>query len=444
MSLFKLVRSFVDPSAASTASASSTPLSPLSPHSHNSHDHWNAAASQLSHSLPLERMTVTDSMHEDASQLRADAVTQPSSPRERAAYSAAANRSLKHRWESHAHNSRSQRRRLHSSTAVNEEKAQPLLVDDDDDDSDSSRDSMDEESKQSLPSSLSSSASSPLFPSSVCFPSAPVSSVVSQPSVAVRVSMSVSADYSAMLAMGYTVRQARYATRLFNGDTEQAMMYLLDMESYKDALEIQIVQAELEAADEKDREEAGSGKRQHTPTGSSTSTWMRIFPKFSALSNTLVSLSPKSVSLRRTQSQPLPGDHMAAGSQGSSSMSSSSPSPIPVDDPAAPLSRVANHPPILSSPAPPSSPFACDTCTYVNEALGTVHCEMCGTGRPESEQQRNWSASLRQCGICFDSFPLSSMSTSAAPCAHLFCWSCFESYLLAQLDDNKTAGAAVS
>lgn len=337
----------------------------------------------------------------------------------------AVHRSLKHRWQSHLHNSRSQRRRLHS---CNADLTQPIHLDDEYSDSELDH-SSDDDNKHSLPSSQASSTSS--YNSATVVPAA-----LSPPGVAVHVSMSVSADYHSILAMGYTERQARYATRLFNGDEEQALAYLLDMEQHRDALEIQIVQAELESADEK-RDECGSGsKRQSTPSSSATSTWMRIFPRFTALSNTLVSLSPQSASLMRAQSQPLPGDHMAARSNEPGRMSSS-PSPIPVDNPAAPLSRIANHPLVPSAPAPPSSPFACDACTYVNEALGAAHCEMCGNSRPQSIEQHRWSASLRQCGICFDSFPLSSMCTSTAPCAHLFCWPCFDSYLLSQLDDNR-------
>ena len=434
MSLFKLVRSFVDPTASTASSTTSTPLSPLSLHSHSGHDIWRSPALQLSPTMTVERPAAgADSMHDEPTQPRSNTDMQsPPLHRESGGYAAAVNRSLKHRWESHVHTSRSQRRRLHSANIDLGSKAQPLvMLDDDDADSEMVSSSSEEDSKFSPLSSQSSSAS---VPSS--FPSISASTGPA-PSVAVRVSMSVAADFTAMLAMGYSLRQARYATRLFSGDEEQALLYLLDMEQYRDALEIQIVQAELEAADEKDRDDSGgSGKRRASPPANSTSTWMRIFPRFTALSNTLASLSPQSASLTRAQSQPLPGDHISAHSSISYSMSTS-PSPIPVDDPAAPLSRIAVHPPVLVAPAPPSSPFACDKCTYVNEALGTVHCEMCGKNRPESIEQRNWSASLRQCGICFDSLPLSSICTSKAPCAHLFCWSCFHSYLLTQLDENK-------
>ena len=371
--------------------------------------------------------------YQEDSQLRSGGHVDQSQPHViGSTYTVPVHRSLKHRWESRHHSSRSQRRRLYSSSVHHMERAEPLHLGDGDADSDMSGNS-EEDGKHSLPSSQSSAFTS--FASSPSSPAASTHSVLSPPSVAVRVSMSVAEDYSAMLTMGYTVRQARYATRLFNGDQQQALLYLLDMEQHKDALEIQIVQAELETADEKDREESGSGRRQLTPSGS-TSTWMRIFPRFTALSNTLASLSPQSASLRRTQSQPLPDAHTSAHSHGRTT-SSLSPSPIPMDDPAAPLSRLAIHPPVPSPPAAPNSPFACDTCTYVNEALGTTRCEMCGENRPESFEQRNWSASLRQCGVCFDLFPLSSMCTSRAPCAHLFCWSCFHSYLLAQLDENR-------
>ena len=381
--------------------------------------------------MSLERMSMADSMHDDRPPQQHNAATSVGS-------STAVNRSLKHRWDSHVHSRPSQRRRLHSNhIAANGDRAQPLILDDEHiADSGVGNSSDDEDSKHGLPSSRSSRASSASLPSTTPAAFASVPSTVTSPSMAVHVSMNVAEDYSAMSAMGYSLRQARYATRLFSGDTEQALLYLLDMDQHRDALEIQIVQAELEAADHKDREESGSGKRPGSASGGSTSTWMRIFPRFTALSNSLVSLSPQSASLRRTQSQPLPADHTAARSDAPSRMSSS-PSPIPIDDPAAPLSHTPHHPPVPSAPAPPDSPFACDTCTYVNEALGTVRCEMCATDRPQSVEQRQWAASLRQCGICFDSFPLSSMCTSTAPCGHLFCWSCFHSYLLSQLEENR-------
>ena len=422
MSLFRLVRSFVDPSGASTASTThATPTSPTSPHSHSSHDSWYLSSLQLSPGLPSQRAGM------------ADTGTQQNQPRSGAvspAHAASAeHRSLKHRWEPalHSHNSRSQRRRLLSSHAGVGDRTQPLLLDDadEDEDSDISVSSSEDDSKHTLPSSHSSSASSASAPSTA--PS---------PSVAVRVSMSVADEYSAMLSMGYSLRQARYATRLFNGDEEQALLYLLDMEQHKDALEIQIVQAELEAADEKERHEGGSGRQQPSPSDGSTSTWMRIFPRFTALSSTLASLSPQSASLKRAHSQPLPAEHAVAQSYGSFSPSAT-PSPIPVDDSSAPLPRIANHPVMPSEPVAPSSPFACDTCTYVNEALGAVHCEMCGTGRPPSAEQLAWNTSIRQCGVCFDSFPLESMCTARAPCGHLFCWPCFHSYLQTAVEDNK-------
>ena len=416
MSLFRLVRSFVDLTPASPAATTSPPPSPPSPHSHSSPDGWHSSSFQLS------PMSLEQAAQVDASTARGSSST------------SAVNRSLKHRWEPHnqrtaAIQGRSQRRRLHSNNIAHDDRAQRLIDDDYDSDIDTDGD---DDSKHSLPSSQSSHSSATSYPSHSSSSSSFTTAV--PPSMDVRVSMSVTSDYSAMLSMGYTIRQARYATRLFNGDEEQALLYLLDMEQHKDALEIQITQAELEAADEKESSSgrSGGGARPASASGNSTSTWMRILPRFTALSNTLMSLSPQSASLKRAQSQPLPADHAH-----SSSSLSPSPSPIPVEDPSAPLSRVPNHPPVPSPPSPPLSPFACDTCTYVNEALGTAHCELCGTARPQSIEQREWSASLQPCAICFDLFPLSSMCTGSAPCGHLFCWSCFHSYLLSQLDDNR-------
>ena len=271
-------------------------------------------------------------------------------------------------------------------------------------------------------------------------------------SMHVRVSMSVvPPDYTPILSMGYTLRQAAYATRLCHDDVDAALDYLLDMDGHRDELEIQIVQAELETED-RERREGEEGERRkgvgQGAGGGGTSPaggrWLRLFPRFTSLSQSIsTALDRSSSALSRSSSQPTDGaDARRASARGVRSPSPS-PSPSPSacvgEDEAGQLSRVALHPPVPSPPPRPTDPFECAVCTYIN-CEGEAECAMCGTARPAGEKERAWQASLRPCGICFDLLPLSSMCTATSPCGHLFCWPCSDAYIVSRVEDNRVLG----
>ena len=249
--------------------------------------------------------------------------------------------------------------------------------------------------------------------------------------------------------MGYTLRQAVFATRLFNDDTEGGLLYLMDMDEHRDELEIQITQAELEeererAEEERRKRREGTGGRWRRGKGAGDSPsnqggWLRLFPRFT-------SSTPFSRASSQPQSGQSAGDEGKAGGEGGWGRTSHVPSPSPSVSPSLSpyvdvgvdesiLSRVPPHRPNPSPPPRPTSPFACDVCTFLNSEGG--ECGMCGTVRPLTEMERVWESSLRSCGICFDAMPLSALATATSPCGHLYCPSCYHSYLLSRVEENR-------
>ena len=306
-----------------------------------------------------------------------------------------------------------------------------------------------DEHKQLAPSAAAASSSFPLSP----WAAAPL-----PPSLSVRVSVSgPSPDYSPILSMGYSLRQAVYASRLFNDDVEQALVFLIDMDDHRDELEIQIVQAELEDEERERAAEEDRKRRQQSVTPKAAS-WLRLFPRFSptasssssqAGSRAASSASPHPAKdLERAASEPSARPPAASSLLSSSALSSPLPSPLPseLDDSPipgddfplhSPLSRVPPHPAPVSPPPAPESPFACSACTFINDCAPWEACAMCGSERTAWPAQQAWRQSLRQCGICFDSFPAASLCTAAAACGHLFCWSCFYHFLVSRVDESR-------